>query len=195
MPRLVGSSDTRVAVSQYPGDAITFMLDVASVQATLLKSTETHLVVIVDKPDGSCQQWEIGREESWALGWYNSHQSRITTTVAELMRSSQLAVDDQVRPSRVRLCPVPSSPPSVPQVSTVVFCTLCYPYGQGTAAAFDLAPMDDCPAGSYVPVEVRLYELMGRELLLALYLPVRGLARGCVMQLGRPHPCILPIET
>ena len=102
MPRLVGSSDTRVAVSQYPGDAITFMLDVASVQATLLKSTETHLVVIVDKPDGSCQQWEIGREESWALGWYNSHQSRITTTVAELMRSSPLAVDDQVRPCRVR---------------------------------------------------------------------------------------------
>ena len=58
----------------------------------------------------------------------------------------------------------------------VVFCTLCYPYGQGTAAAFDLAPMADCQAGSYVPVEVRLHELVGpRELLLAIYLPVRGL--------------------
>ena len=67
----------------------------------------------------------------------------------------------------------------------VVFCTLCYPYGQGTVAAFNLAPMDDCRAGSYVPVEVRLHELVGQELLLAIYLPVRGLVRGCAMQLGR----------
>ena len=56
----------------------------------------------------------------------------------------------------------------------VVFCTLCYPYGQGTVAAFYLAPMDVCPAGSYVSVEVRLHKLVGRQLLLAIYLPVRG---------------------
>ena len=41
-------------------------------------------------------------------------------------------------------------------------------------AAFHLAPMRDCSACSYVPVEVRLLELGRGRLLLAIYLPVRG---------------------
>lgn len=99
MPRMINSHGPRVPVA-HPGDAITFKLNGACVQATLLKSTETHLVVIVDNSAGSCQQWEIGREEEWVVGWYNS-TSRITTTITQLMRSSQLAVVQQVCPPRV----------------------------------------------------------------------------------------------
>ena len=56
----------------------------------------------------------------------------------------------------------------------VVFCTLCYPRGHGTMAAFDLAPMQaGCQTGNYVPVEVRLLEQLTQPRVLAIYLPVR----------------------
>ena len=100
MPRMINSHGPRVPVA-HPGDAITFALNGACVRATLLKSTETHLVVIVDNSAGSCQQWEIGREEEWKLGWFDSDLSCITTTITQLMRSSRLAVVQQVCPPRV----------------------------------------------------------------------------------------------
>ena len=62
--------------------------------------------------------------------------------------------------------------PQAPEL-TAVFCTLCYPRGQGTCAAFDFDPSGTSPIGSYIPVDVRLYELEDQALMLAVYRPVR----------------------
>ena len=96
MPRMIGSHGSCVPVA-HAGDAITFALNGACVRATLLKSTETQLDVTVEAADGSFQFWEIGREEEWKLGWFDSDLSRITTSIADLLRNSH-GVVQQVEP-------------------------------------------------------------------------------------------------
>ena len=79
----------------HAGDAISFMSGEDCIRATLVKSTETHLDVTVEAPDGSFQFWQIGREENWKLGWFDLN-SRITNSIADLMRNSQPAAAQQV---------------------------------------------------------------------------------------------------
>ena len=142
----------------HPGDAVTIISDGRRIRATFLKSTGAHVEVVVTNPDGSPELCTVAHALC-VLGWYDAHGSRITATVDDLMHNTWW--------SFLRW--------SFLQAPTLVFCTLCYPYGNGTLAAFDLAPMRaDCQSGSYVPVEVRLREFMQpRELLLAIYFPVR----------------------
>ena len=95
MPRMVRAHNVGAVV--HAGDAISFMSGEDCIRATLVKSTETRLDVTVEAADGSFQAWEIGREEEWKLGWYDSNSSCITTSIADLMRNSQLAAQ-QVEP-------------------------------------------------------------------------------------------------
>ena len=97
MPRMVHVLPSALVAVVHPGDAISFMSGEDCIRATLVKSTETRLDVTVEAADGSFQAWEIGREEEWKLGWYDSNSSCITTSIADLMRNSQLAAQ-QVEP-------------------------------------------------------------------------------------------------
>ena len=140
----------------HPGDAITIISDGRHTRATFLKSTGAHVEVVVTNPDGSSQIQTVAHALC-VLGWYDAHGSRITTTVDDLMHNTWWTWWWFL------------------QAPALVFCTLFYPYGDGTVVAFDLAPMQgDCQPSSYVPCEVRLREFMQpRKLLLAIYLPVR----------------------